>query len=135
MGQDGTMSGDTPWSRRQPGPGRHQRPHSGVLGAGVPAVAWGASAEFFFLLISSPFSFYLPPIRVPAAPPSLALGAGRVEQDLYLQQVFTPSPCLLGCSPVPWAQSRRAPWGHLLCSRTALSSNTPAASLGLAPLS
>lgn len=46
-------------------------------------------------------------------------------QVLSLQRVFTPIPCLPGCSPIPLAQSHMAPQWDLLCSRTGLLINAP----------
>lgn len=117
-GQDGTMCSDIPWSWRQPGPGRNQWPHAGVLRTRVPVVPWGTLAKLFFLL-SSLSCFYLPP-----PPPSMLL-----------------HPHL----PLPWERGEwnriypcSTPLGLLdtpqrLCSRTGLMSNTSEAFLGLAP--
>lgn len=133
-GQDGTTSGDTPLCRRQPGPGRHQWLHTGVLGAGVPAVAWGTLTELFFPLMSS--LLLLSPLHPCSFRPTFPYlgrrvsGTGSVpEADLYPQPMPTMVPTC------PWAQSHRAPRGDLLCSGTRLLTHTASLGLGQAALS
>lgn len=111
-GQDGTVSGDTTWSWQQPGPGRHEQPHVRVLGDGVPVVAWGASAELFFPLMSSLSCFYLPPSTLLQPHLPFPWEQGERSRIYPCSRSLLPAhDCWGACSPLghrPAGQPRRA---------------------------